>query len=40
MTRYEKRKFWDKWGMALGLYALMMCFALVASMDELIRRFT
>ena len=40
MTKYEKRKFWDRWGMALKLYAIMISFALMASMDEILRRLT
>ena len=38
MTKYEKRKFWDRWGMSFKLYAVMIIFALIASMDEIIRR--
>jgi hypothetical protein len=38
MTKYEKRRFWSRWGMAIKLYAIMIGFALMASMDEIIRR--
>jgi len=38
MTNYEKRKLWSDWEMAIKLYAIMIGFALMASMDEIIRR--
>jgi len=40
MTKREKQKIWKDWEMAIKLYAIMVGFALIASMDELIRRFT
>ena len=38
MTKYEKRKLWKDWEMAIKLYAVMIGFALLAGMDEIIRR--
>ena len=40
MTKREKQKFWKDWEMAIKLYAIMIGFAFMASMDEIIRRFT
>ena len=40
MTKREKQKFWKDWEMAIKLYAILLGFAVIASMDELIRRFT
>jgi hypothetical protein len=40
MTKYEKRRFWNEWEMAIKLYAIMVGFAILASMDEIIRRLT
>ena len=38
MTKYEKRKFWSKWEVALKIYAVMIGFAIFASMDVILGR--
>jgi hypothetical protein len=36
MTRYEKRKFWSRWGFGLSTLGLLFVFAIVASLDPII----
>ena len=36
MTKYEKRKLWKDWEIAIKLYAVMIGFAVFASMDAIV----
>jgi hypothetical protein len=36
MTKYEKRKFWNDWEMAIKFFCILIGFAIFASMDAVI----
>jgi hypothetical protein len=38
MTKYESRRLWNKWEMALKVYAVMIGFAIFASIDVILGR--
>ncbi len=36
MTRYEKKRFWDRWGYGITTLVILFVFAIVASLDPII----